>query len=224
MERYSRNLGAISENEQETLLKKRVLIVGGGGLGGHIAANLLRLGVGGITLVDCDRFDETNLNRQLLCTVPELGRCKTETAADYAASVNPELCFKAVCARLDEKNCDELVSGHDIAIDALDNAQSRIILAAACRRAGIPLVYGAVGGWTLQTAVIVPEHPADMVQRLYASGETADKSCLSFTPAVCAGLQTAEAVKLLLGKPTELSGRLLYMDLMSGDTEYIELK
>ena len=68
-ERYSRNIGAISEAEQETLLGRRVLVAGGGGLGGNVIAGLLRIGVGGVTLVDFDRFDETNLNRQLLCTV-----------------------------------------------------------------------------------------------------------------------------------------------------------
>ena len=97
------------------------------------------------------------------------------------------------------------------------------MLAEACRETGLPLVYGAVGGWTLQAAVILPEHPAGLVAGLYAHGESGDKSCLSFTPAVCAGIQAAEAVKLLLGRQTELAGRLLYMDLLQNEQEYISL-
>lgn len=222
-ERYSRNIGAITEAEQETLLGKRVLIAGAGGLGGSVLAGLLRVGVGGITLVDFDRFDETNLNRQLLCSLSDVGRAKTEAAAEYAAAVNPGVKLTAVCERLDGHNCRNLLSGHDLAIDALDGAPSRAILAAGCREAGIPLVYGAVGGWTLQAAVIMPEHPPGLMESLYAGGEAGDKACLSFTPAVCAGIQTAETVKLLLGKPTELAGRLLYMDLLHNEQEYISL-
>ena len=222
-ERYSRNIGAISEAEQETLLGRRVLVAGGGGLGGNVIAGLLRIGVGGVTLVDFDRFDETNLNRQLLCTLPDIGRAKAEAAAEYAAAVNPDVKFTAVRERLDGISCRRLLSGHDLAIDALDNAESRAELAAACREAGIPLVYGAVGGWTLQVSVILPEHPEGLVERLYSGGASKNKACLSFTPAVCAGIQTAEAVKLLLGKPTELAGRLLCMDLLQNEQEYISL-
>ena len=132
-ERYSRNIGAISEAEQETLLGRRVLVAGGGGLGGNVIAGLLRIGVGGVTLVDFDRFDETNLNRQLLCTLPDIGRAKADAAAEYAAAVNPDVRFTAVRERLDGISCRRLLSGHDLAIDALDNAESRADLAAACR-------------------------------------------------------------------------------------------
>ena len=221
--RYSRNIGAISPSEQETLIGSRVLIAGAGGLGGHVLDALLRIGVGGITLVDFDSFDETNLNRQLLCSQQSIGRTNTGLAAEYAADVAPETELRAFCARLDADNCRSLLSGCRLAIDALDNVQSRSLLAAACREAGLPLVYGAVGGWTLQAAVILPEHPAGLVDRLYAHGEAGDKSCLSFTPAVCAGIQAAEAVKLLLGRQTELAGRLLYMDLLQNEQEYISL-
>lgn len=221
--RYSRNIGAISPAEQEALLGRRVLIAGAGGLGGHVLDALLRVGVGSITLVDFDSFDETNLNRQLLCGHQSIGRAKTELAAEYAAAIAPETELRAICARLDADNCRSLLSGHDLVIDALDNAQSRAVLAEACRETELPLVYGAVGGWTLQAAVILPEHPAGLVAGLYAHGESGDKSCLSFTPAVCAGIQAAEAVKLLLGRQTELAGRLLYMDLLQNEQEYISL-
>lgn len=168
-ERYSRNIGAITQAEQEALRAKRVLIAGGGGLGGHVLAHMLRIGVGGITLCDFDVFDETNLNRQLLCTLDTLGASKAETAAEYAAAVNPDVRFRALRERLDGDSCRRILPGHDLVIDALDNVESRIELASACREAGLPLVYGAVGGWTLQAAVIMPEHPAKALERLYAA-------------------------------------------------------
>lgn len=220
-ERYSRNIGAITQAEQEALRAKRVLIAGGGGLGGYVLAHLLRIGVGGITLCDFDVFDETNLNRQLLCTAETIGAPKAQTAAEYAAAVNPDVRFRALRERLDGDSCRRILPGHDLVIDALDNVESRIELASACREAGLPLVYGAVSGWTLQAAVIMPEHPAKALERLYAGGAAAEPSCLSFTPSVCAGIQAAEAVKLLLGKPSELEGRMLVMDLLHNDSFFI---
>lgn len=220
-ERYSRNIGAITQAEQETLRERKVLIAGGGGLGGHVLAHLLRIGVGGVTLCDFDSFDESNLNRQLLCTLDTLGASKAETAAEYAKSVNPDVLFCALHERLDCDSCRRVIPGHDLVIDALDNVDSRIALASACREAGLPLVYGAVGGWTLQAAVIMPEQPAEIIERLYAHGAATEKSCLSFTPAVCAGIQAAEAVKLLLGRPSELENKLLVMDLLEPHSFFI---
>lgn len=223
-ERYSRNIGAITQAEQEVLRAKSVLIAGGGGLGGYVLAHMLRIGVGGITLCDFDVFDETNLNRQLLCTLDTLGASKAQTAAEYAAVVNPDVRFRALRERLDGDSCRRILPGHDLVIDALDNVESRIELASACREAGLPLVYGAVGGWTLQAAVIMPEHPAKALERLYAGGAAAEPSCLSFTPSVCAGIQAAEAVKLLLGKPSELEGRMFVMDLLHNDSFSLSLQ
>ena len=154
--RYARNIPALSATECEILKQKRVLVVGCGGLGGHIIDQLARIGVGSIRAVDGDVFEETNLNRQLLSSVPLLGVNKAKAAAAHIGRVNPAVTVEAVEAFLTEDNADALVAGCDIVMDALDNIPSRKILAAACERAGIPYVYGAIQGWVAQAAISIP--------------------------------------------------------------------
>ena len=219
--RYIRNIPALTESECLALQEKHVLIVGCGGLGGHILDQLARLGVGHIRVVDGDVFDATNLNRQLLSTVHLLGSHKAKAAADHIARVNPNITAEAVDAFLTEENAFFLLAGCDVVLDALDNIPSRKVLAAACARAGIPYVYGAIQGWVAQVAISMPGdrlidtlYPEDIVIR--------DKSVLSFTPALCASVQTALCVKLLLGKPVE-TGTIFYFDLSDLGFEKIPL-
>ena len=224
-ERYQRNLGALTEEECALLRTRRVCVVGCGGLGGSILELLLRIGVGAITAVDGDRFEVSNLNRQLLSRVDNLGRGKAAAAAERAAAVNPQVEFRSIETFLDRDNCRRILAGHHLVMDALDSGESRRILAEGCAREGIPLVHGAIRGWHAQVAVVPPGSP--LMERLYrpAAGEkrAADKSCLAFTPALCAALQVAEGVKLLCGRPTLPPDSLLMADLLHGSFEVISL-
>ena len=217
--RYTRNIPALTEAECLSLRQKRVLVVGCGGLGGHIIDQLSRIGVGAIRVVDGDVFDPSNLNRQLLSSVPLLGTSKAKAAADHIARVNPEVYTEAVEAFLDASNVSELLADCDIVMDALDNIPSRKILAAACAEAEIPYVYGAISGWVAQAAVSAP---GDMlIEALYPEEiEISDKSVLSFTPALCASLQTSLCVKYLVGRPVE-TGTVYYFDLLNLEYETI---
>lgn len=212
-ERYSRNIPAVSAEEQAALSGKRVLVAGCGGLGGCLIEHLARMGVGEITAVDGDVFEPSNLNRQLLATQDLLGTPKALAARERARAVNPAVRVRAVEAFLEEGNADGLVEGQDLVLDALDNIPARLVLEDACARAGVAIVHGAIQGWTVQAAVV----PAGsgLLRRLYgASGRgPEDKSSLPFTPALCAAVQAAEAVKLLCGRPAALEGRLLLADL-----------
>lgn len=222
--RYSRNIGAISESEQEKLGRSRVLIAGCGGIGGGVLSDLLRIGVGNISAVDFDRFEESNLNRQLLCSGQNIGALKAEAAAAYAAAVNPMVKFHAFSQRLDAGSGPALVSGCGVVIDALDSIEDRRTLAAVCRDAGVTEVYGAVSGWTAQAAVIRPEVSDAFMAALYPPDASVNsKSVLSFTAALCSSIQSSLAVKVLLGKPAGHDGRLLYVDLLSGEWDYIGL-
>lgn len=219
--RYQRNIPALTEAECLLLQNKRVLVVGCGGLGGHIIDLLARIGVGSLRVVDGDVFEETNLNRQLLSRMPLLGVSKARAAAEHVAGVNPDTAVEAVSAFLTEDNVRSLIAGCDIVMDALDNIPSRRILAAACEAADIPYVYGAIQGWVAQAAVSLPGDrlieklfPREMVIR--------DKSVLSFTPALCASLQTALCVKLLTGRPVD-TGTVYYMDLLNQEFEAIPM-
>ena len=219
--RYSRNIPALTEEECLTLQQKRVLVVGCGGLGGHIIDQLARIGVGFLRLADGDVFEETNLNRQLLSRVPLLGVSKAKTAADHVAEVNPLVTTEAVEAFMTADNVHALIADCDIVMDALDNIHSRRILATACSEAGIPYVYGAIQGWIAQAAVSMPGD--GLIAALFPEEvEIRDKSVLSFTPALCAAMQCALGVKLLAGRPVE-TGTILYFDLLNLEFETIPL-
>jgi molybdopterin/thiamine biosynthesis adenylyltransferase len=219
--RYERNLPALTQEECALLRKKRVLVVGCGGLGGHIIDQLARIGVGALRVVDGDVFEASNLNRQLLSQVPLLGFSKADSAADHLSRVNPDVSAEAIHAFLTEANAMELVAHCDIVMDALDNIPSRKILAAACEQAGIPYIYGAIQGWVAQAAISMPGDR--LIEKLFPGEvEIRDKSVLSFTPALCASIQCALCVKLLTGRPVE-TGTLYYFDLLNQEFETIPM-
>lgn len=219
--RYERNIPALTEAECLSLGEKKVLVVGCGGLGGHIIDQLARIGVGTLRVVDGDVFEESNLNRQLLSTVPLLGVNKARAAAGHIACVNPGITAEAVEEFLTESNAAALVDGCDAVLDALDSIPSRKILASACETAGIPYVYGAIQGWVAQAAVSMPGDR--LIEKLFpADVFIRDKSVLSFTPALCAAMQVSLCVKLLTDRPVE-TGKLLFHDLLHQEFEIIPM-
>lgn len=219
--RYERNIPALTEKECGLLRSKRVLIVGCGGLGGHIIDLLARIGIGSLRVVDGDVFEETNLNRQLLSQVPLLGVSKAKTAADHIGSVNPDITVEALDTYMTEENVQDLVANCDIVMDALDNIPSRKLLAKACEKAGIPYIYGAIQGWCAQAGISLPGE--QLIETLFPEEiQIQDKSVLSFTPALCASMQTALCVKLLVGRPVE-TGTIYYFDLLNQEFETIPM-
>ncbi len=225
MLRYLRNHDAISEAEQVILAQKRVLVVGCGGLGGYAIECLARIGVGHLRVVDGDVFDETNLNRQLLSSSMNLGRPKTLAAQQRVMAVNPLVEVEAFQTLLIAENAVPLLDGCDVAVDALDNIPSRLVLQQAAKTAGIPLVHGAVAGWIGQVCVVQPGQ--DLLNSLYPAstdtqGEEQETGTLSFTAALTASWQAAETVKLLLGKPG-LDGEILELDLLNSSFVKIKL-
>ena len=221
-QRYIRNIGAITEAEGALLRKKKVLVAGCGGLGGHIIDMLLRVGVGEIRCADGDRFDESNLNRQLLSGEHNLGLFKALAAEVHAKAVNSSVVFHAEQRFITEENAEELIKGCDAVLDALDSIRARKILKSACDQLGIPYIYGAVQGWVAQAAVSLPGD--GLLDRLYPGEDIVitDKSILAFTPALCAALQTALCVKLLCGREVS-PGQLYYFNLDDFDFEVLDL-
>ena len=219
--RYERNVPALSEAECALLGSKRVAVIGCGGLGGHIIELLARVGVGHIVAVDGDKFDETNLNRQLLSETALLGKSKAQAAKDRVQQINPDVEVTAVEAFLTEENAIDIVSGCDVVLDALDNVSARRVLSRACEMAGIPYVYGAISGWVAQCAVSMPGD--GLIEKLFgAEPEITDKSVLSFTPALCAAAQCALCVKLLCGRDVQ-SGQIYYFGLLNMEFENISI-
>ncbi len=221
--RYVRNTPALTEAENALLRSKRVCVVGCGGLGGYIIELLARLGVGRIVAVDGDCFDETNLNRQLLCEEAAMGASKALAAQERISRVNSEVTLVPLSVRMTEENAASLLDGCDLAMDALDSAADRKLLARACAAAGIPLVHGAISGFCAQIAVLTPGSP--VFELLYpGDAEPANLGAPAFAPAFAASLQVCEAVKLLAGRDDTLAGRLLVCDLLHASFETVSLE
>jgi molybdopterin/thiamine biosynthesis adenylyltransferase len=222
---YLRNHEAISKEEQQILAEKRVLVAGCGGLGGYVIENLGRVGVGHLSLVDGDVFEESNLNRQLLSSHMNIGRPKVLAAKQRMQAVNPHIEVDVFQTRITAENALELMQGCDLIVDCLDNIPSRKVLQAACEEAGLPLVHGAVAGWRGQVCVILPgERSLDI---LYPNlslerGEEAGQGTLSFTAATVASIQASLVVNQLLGKKAARKTVLLF-DLRETLFQTIEL-
>ena len=221
--RYARNLRAFSLEEQARLLGATAALIGLGGLGGGLLENLVRAGVGTVRGADGDVFDETNLNRQLLSEIAAVGVPKAVQAAKRAAAVNPSVTFVAHDGFLDADGMLALLDGADVAVDALGGLKDRPALVAAARTRGIPLVTGAVAGYTVIVATVLPGacSPVEMLAS-GGAGPSAEEVLGCPSPAVmtAAALQACEVVRLLAGRPPALAGKALLLDLetMHADT------
>ena len=225
MDRYIRNKQLISEKEQEMLSGKTVAVIGLGGLGGHIAEQLARLGAGNLILIDSDVVEPNNLNRQMFATEKTLGTPKTQAAAERLEAVNPHVKYSTHREYLTLENGAKLLRGADIVMDAVDNVPTRYVLEKCCAELNLPFVHGSIGGWWGQVSVIFPGD--NIIERIYpkkdAVGAEAKWGNPAFTPAVVASIQTAEALKILLGKSGILRGKLLRIDLLEHEYFTIDL-
>ena len=223
--RYSKNLESLSEQDVEVLHSKKVCVVGCGGLGGFIIETLARIGVLHLTVIDFDVFDESNLNRQLFSTEDAIGLSKTERAKSRIAQVNSSVRIDAVNTRLEEASARDIIAGHDLVIDALDSISVRLMLVEVCKQEGIPLVHGAIAGWNGQVATVFPGD--ETLGMLYANtsdgGAWTKLGNLPFTAAVVAAIQSAEAVKVLIGKESVLRNKILLIDLLSNEFNTIKI-
>ncbi|MCP4667083.1 MAG: HesA/MoeB/ThiF family protein, partial [Deltaproteobacteria bacterium] len=145
--RYVRNREILSGQEQLLLAKSRVSVAGAGGLGGHVILLLARLGIGCLIVVDYDVFDESNLNRQALCSDKTLGKSKSEEAVEKIASVNPGVEVISYETRLDPSSIEKILTGSHVVVDCLDNISDRFLLERASKNLRIPLVHGALAGF-----------------------------------------------------------------------------
>lgn len=213
--RYLRNRNMISTEQQLALLQSRVAVFGCGGLGGYIIEELARLGVGHLVVVDPDVFEEHNLNRQLFSSMSLLGEKKVNAALRRVAEINPAVRVRAIDAEVTEENGPAILEKVTVAADGLDSVPARRTLAGLCARLAIPLVHGAIAGWYGHVASQFPGE--ETLEMLYArkqdKGIETTLGNPSFTPAVIAGLQVAEIVKIVLQTGENVRKRLFAVDL-----------
>ncbi len=224
-QRYIKNEKMLSAEENRSLREKKVAVVGCGGLGGFIIEELGRLGIGHITAIDGDVFEESNLNRQLCSDTGNIGYSKALAAKERLNKVNPDIKLVAVNEYLDDNNAEKILKNHHVVCDALDNIPSRKLIGRACKKLNIPLIYGAIAGWYGHVSTVFRED--NTLDYIYDTsedkGEEKELGNPSFTPAITASFQVAETVKVLTGKGELLRNKLLFINCLEHKYEIIEL-
>jgi adenylyltransferase/sulfurtransferase len=222
--RYSRHLllDELGPEAQQRFARSRALIVGVGGLGNPAAQFLASAGIGTLTLCDADAVDLTNLQRQILFAMPEVGMPKVDAAARRLAAINPEVVLRPLRERVDAPALHALVADADVVLDCTDNFATRHAINRACVAARVPLVSGAAIRFDGQLAVFDVRRPdAPCYHCLFGEGaELEETRCATmgvFAPLVgiVGATQAAEALKLLAGAGTSLAGRLLLVDALA---------
>ncbi|MEM8914416.1 MAG: molybdopterin-synthase adenylyltransferase MoeB [Pseudomonadota bacterium] len=228
--RYARHilLPEIGATGQERLLASKVLVVGAGGLGAPLIMYLAAAGVGTIGVVDDDRVDLSNLQRQVIHRHLDIDKPKIESAVRFTNELDPSLTIVPIQARVDAENVAGLIAGFDLVADGSDNFDTRYVLNDACCAAGIPLVSAAVLRFEAQMATYRPRTrdgkrtglpcyrclfpdrpPADSIP------SCAEAGVMGALTGFVGSLQATEVIKELLGIGDSLAGQLLLIDALS---------
>ncbi len=235
LERYARHiiLPQIGGKGQRKLLESHVLVAGAGGLGSPVLLYLASAGVGKITIVDYDRVDLSNLQRQIIHSNEEIGNPKVSSAKARLKAINPDIEVITIEEKLTSSNIREVLKGVDVVADGTDNFPARYLINDACYLEGIPLVSGAMFRFEGQLTVfpndkkpespcyrcLFPEIPArDSVPTCQQAG------VLGVVPGVIGSMQATEVIKVLLGVGEPLVGRLCLYDALEMKFREIKVK
>jgi len=228
-QRYLRNIGSLEISGQKKLLQARALLAGAGGLGGTIAQLLARMGLGTLVIADGDSFTEDNLNRQAFAVEQNVGESKVRAARSVITKINSATEVEIFEGYFKDQELAMLIKGTDVAIDALDNMPSRFLLEKVCKEAHVPLIHGAVAGFSGQVTVIYPEDTG--LRAFYGNPQTIPEKGIEVELGNLAGIvsavasvQVQEALKIITGLGRPLRNRLLFLDSLNGSTEIISLK
>jgi adenylyltransferase/sulfurtransferase len=223
IERYSRHLIMLEVGMEGQLKLKqaKVLCIGTGGLGAPLGLYLAAAGVGRIGLVDFDRVDDSNLQRQILFSVNDVGRPKIEAAKDRLQGLNPEIQIDTFDTHLSSENALEIMKDYDIIVDGTDNFPTRYLVNDACVILKKPNVYGSIFRFEGQVTIfgypdgpcyrcLYPEPPPPGLVPSCAEG-----GVLGVLPGIVGSIQAAETLKLIIGRGESLVGRLLLFDALA---------
>ncbi len=223
-ERYQRQLllPQIGAQGQLRLRKGSVLVIGAGGLGSPCAFYLAAAGVGTIGIADGDRVALSNLQRQLLYTMAELGRPKAEAAAGLLQLVNPGVTIHPYQKRLTRPDVTALAKEYDFILDTADGQDTKLMIADACAAAGRPCCHGGVRGLLGQVTTCLPED-GNCYRCLFGEAPrgVAPKGVLGPLCGVVGSLMAAEAIKYLTGAGELLARQMLSIDLGRNHMEKI---
>lgn len=233
LNRYARHivLREIGGVGQKRLKDAKVLVIGAGGLGSPALLYLAAAGVGTIGVVDDDRVDNSNLQRQVIHRDEDIGMAKVFSAEAAMKAQNPFIEVRPYRRRLDAESAATLVAEYDLVLDGTDNFETRYLVNQACVEAGKPLVSGALSQWEGQLSIFDPKRGTPCYQCVFpeAPAEGLAPSCaqagvLGPLPGVIGAMMAAEAVKLMTGAGQALLGEMLIYDALYGESRKIALK
>lgn len=232
LSRYSRHilLPEIAIDGQQKLKSASVLVVGAGGLGSPLCLYLTAAGIGTLGIIDNDVVDESNLQRQVLFTIDDLGRPKAECAATRLRQLNPLVKIQTYCKALTAENAMKIIDSYDFVIDGTDNFPTRYLVNDACVLLNKPNIYGSIFRFEGQATVfnfeggpcyrcLYPEPPPPGMIPSCAEG-----GVLGVLPAVIASIQATEAIKIITNIGKTLNGRLLLYDALHLEFEELYIK
>jgi molybdopterin/thiamine biosynthesis adenylyltransferase/rhodanese-related sulfurtransferase len=230
--RYSRHLilPDVGVEGQKRLKAARVLLVGAGGLGSPLALYLSAAGVGTLGIVDFDKVDVTNLQRQVVHGTADVGRSKIDSAAERIYDINPYVNVERFETRLTSENALEIIREFDIVVDGTDNFATRYLVNDACVILGKPNVYGSIFRFEGQASVLAtPEGPCYrcLFREPPPPGlvpSCAEGGVLGVLPGLVGTIQATEAIKLILGIGEPLIGRLLLVDALTAQFRTVKIR
>lgn len=217
---------------QEKLKKAKVLVIGAGGLGSPVLQYLAAAGVGNIGIIDNEMVDESNLQRQVLYGGKDVGKLKTIIARQRIQELNELINVQIINLRMNEENSQQIIKDFDLIVDSTDNLESRCLINHACMVLNKPWIYGAIYKYEGQVSVFnFKEGPVYTdafpvtAQEPESDTETNNpKGILGVLPGIVGTIQAAEAIKIITGAGTTLSGKILVLDILQPMTYIIEIQ
>ncbi len=217
--RYSRHiiLKDVGGRGQEKILQSKVLVIGAGGLGAPAALYLAAAGVGTLGIVDGDRVDLSNLQRQIIHFTPDVDRLKVESAGQKIGALNPDVKVITYSTRVTSENIVDIIQDYDFIIDGTDNFPAKFLINDACVLAGKPFSHGGILRFNGQTMTYVPGSACYRCVFLEPPPKGAVPSCseagiLGVVAGILGTIQAAEALRYIIGKGKLLTNRLLTFD------------
>ncbi|MBR2557606.1 MAG: HesA/MoeB/ThiF family protein [Methanobrevibacter sp.] len=214
-EMVSRQMSIVTRSEQQKFKDATIAVIGCGGIGGETIEMLARAGVGKLVLADMDKFDLSNLNRQTLATLNDVGLSKSEVGGEKVRSINPHADVEVYNEKVTQENIDEIIKDGDIVIDAMDNVLTRVIISRAAKKEKIPFIHGAIHGTLGQITVFLsnsdkdyetmfnlPSQGKDLTEDVIEALENVTSGVppvIGPTPNLIGCLQAMEAFKIMTG-------------------------
>ena len=232
LKRYSRQilLKEIGGSGQKKIAQKKILVIGLGGLGCPISIYLTSSGIGTIGLIDGDKIDLTNLNRQIIFSEKNVGKSKVKVAKKFLKKLNDKVKFKCFPFMLDKNNSDKIISQFDLILDGTDNMETRYLINKACLKYKKPLISGALGRWEGQIMFFNYNKNTPCFQCVYPPVKNPiiiencqDGGVFSPLSGVIGTMMASEALKFIVGSGKHFINKMFVLDILNNENKSFKI-